>query len=62
MHLVPKFSEWNIIKEICDWGYKKDDTDKETHQEIATNADADFCYHVFNRKGVFDELVDRKPL
>ncbi|KJS10470.1 MAG: hypothetical protein VR67_17965 [Peptococcaceae bacterium BRH_c8a] len=55
-------SEWIIIKGICDWGYMKDDPDKETHQEIAANAAADFCYHVFNRKGVFDELVDRKPL
>lgn len=55
-------SEWIIIKGICDWGYKKDDPDKETHQEIAANAAADFCYHVFNRKGVFDGLVDRKPL
>lgn len=50
-------SEWIIIKGICDWGYKKDDPDKETHQEIAANAAADFCHHVFNRKGVFEGLV-----
>lgn len=53
-------SEWIIIKGICDWGYMKDDPDKETHQEIAANAAADFCYHVFNRKGVFDGLLDGK--
>lgn len=55
-------SEWIIVKGICDWGYKKDDPDKETHQEIAANAAADFCHHVFSRKGVFDELTDKKLL
>lgn len=54
-------SEWIIIKGICDWGYKKDDPDKENHQEMAAKAAADFCYHVFSRKGVFDGLVDKKP-
>lgn len=62
MCMLHGVSEWIIIKGICDWGYKKDDPDKEIHQELAANAAANFCYHVFNRKGVFDTLVDRNPL
>lgn len=53
-------SEWIIVKGICDWGYKKDDPDKEIHQKMAANAAADFCYNVFSRNGVFDELVKSK--
>lgn len=53
-------SEWIIVKGICDWGYKKDDPDKEVHQEMAANAAANFCHHVFERNGVFDDLVIEK--
>ncbi len=49
-------AEWIIVKGICDWGYKKDDPDKEHNQEMAANAAVDFCYHVFNRDGVFRDL------
>lgn len=55
-------AEWIIIKGICDWGYKKEDPNKEVHQQLAANAAADFCYHVFNRNGVFDDLQKAKEL
>ena len=47
-------SEWIIIKGICDWGYKKDNPDKDKDQLIAASAAVDFCHHVFSRDGVFD--------
>lgn len=51
-------SEWIIIKGICDWGFKKDNPNKEFDQKEAAQAAVDFCYTVFNRKGVFDGLID----
>lgn len=53
-------SEWIIIKGICDWGYKKDNPNKERDQEMASNAAVDYCFHVFSRPGVFDSLVKKK--
>lgn len=50
-------SEWIIVKGICDWGYKKDNPNKENDQEIAANAAVDYCFHVFSRSGVFEQLV-----
>ena len=52
-------SEWIIIKAICDWGYNKNNPNKERDQEIAANAAVDYCYHVFSRSGVFDSLVEK---
>ena len=52
--------EWIIVKGICDWGYNKGNSDKDKHQIIAANAAADYCLHVFNRNGVFDDLVTNK--
>ncbi len=53
-------SEWIIIKAICDWGYNKNNPNKEKDQEIAANAAVDYCYHVFSRSGVFDSLVKKQ--
>ena len=50
--------EWIIIKGICDWGYKKNNPNKEIDQEIAARAAVDYCFHVFSRTGVFDIHVD----
>ena len=52
-------SEWIIIKGICDWGYKKDNPNKERDQKVAANAAVDFCYNVFKRDGVFYELSEQ---
>lgn len=52
--------EWIIVKGICDWGYKKDNIDKEKNQETAAHAAVDYCFHVFSRDGVFDSLVNKK--
>lgn len=51
-------SEWIIIKGICDWGYNKNNPNKENDQEMAANAAVDYCFHVFSRSGVFDELLN----
>jgi len=50
-------AEWIIVKGICDWGYKKDNPNKEKDQETAARAAVDYCFHVFSRTGVFDSLV-----
>lgn len=52
-------TEWIIIKGICDWGYKKNNPNKEHDQEVAADAAVDFCYNVFNRNGVFNELAEK---
>ena len=52
-------SEWIIVKGICDWGFDKDNPNKESDQEIAANAAVDYCYHIFSRSGVFDSLVKK---
>jgi hypothetical protein len=31
-------TEWIIVKGICDWGYKKDNPNKETDQKMAASA------------------------
>lgn len=53
-------SEWIIIKAICDWGYNKNNPNKQKDQETAANAAVDYCYHVFSRSGVFDSFVKKK--
>lgn len=50
-------AEWIIIKGICDWGYKKNTSSKETDQIIAANAAVEYCFHVFSREGVFASLT-----
>lgn len=50
-------SEWIIVKGICDWGYKKDNPNKEQDQKTAALSAVEYCYHVFSRYGVFDSLV-----
>lgn len=55
---IQGISEWIIIKGICDWGYNKNNPNKENDQEMAANAAVDYCFHVFSRFGVFDELLD----
>ena len=55
-------SEWIIVKAICDWGYNKNNPNKEKDQEIAANAAVDYCYHVFSRSGVFDSLVKKNKM
>lgn len=55
-------SEWIIVKGICDWGYKKDNPNKDEHQKIAANAAVNYCYHVFSRAGVFDSLVKKNEM
>gem|GEM_PF-2273609 len=50
-------AEWIIIKSICDWGYKKDNANKETDQETAARAAVDYCFHVFSRNGVFNGFL-----
>ncbi len=50
-------AEWIIIKGICDWGYKKDNPNKETDQKTAACAAVDYCFHVFSRAGVFDAIL-----
>jgi nucleoside phosphorylase len=51
-------NEWIIIKGICDWAYNKD-KNKEKNQKIAAEAAVEFCYHVFTRKGIFDDLIKK---
>lgn len=51
-----RVAEWIIVKGICDWGYKKEDN-KNHYQTIAANAAVDYCFHIFSRKGVFNELL-----
>ena len=53
-------SEWIIVKGICDWGFEKDNPNKENDQKIAANAAIDYCYHVFMRDGVFDHLIKKR--
>lgn len=55
---IQGISEWIIIKGICDWGYNKNNPNKEKDQEVAANAAVDYCFHVFSRSGVFDELLN----
>ncbi|MDR2202874.1 MAG: tetratricopeptide repeat protein [Nitrososphaerota archaeon] len=55
-------SEWIIVKGICDWGYNKGIPDKDKHQIMAANAAVNFCYHVFNRNGVFEDLSHKTPV
>lgn len=55
-------SEWIIVKAICDWGYNKNNPNKEKDQEIAANAAVDYCHHVFSRSGVFDSLVKKNKM
>ena len=55
-------SEWIIVKAICDWGYNKNNLNKEKDQEMAANAAVDYCYHVFSRSGVFDSLVKKNKM
>ena len=55
-------SEWIIIKAICDWGYNKQNSEKEKWQRIAADSAVDFCHTAFslrggNGKGIFDDLV-----
>ncbi len=50
--------EWIIVKGICDWGYKKNNPNKENYQKTAAHAAVNYCLHVFSRPGVFDELVN----
>ncbi len=52
-------SEWIIAKGICDWAYNKE-CDKEKNQKIASKAAVDYCYHVFSRKEIFNDLL--KPI
>lgn len=54
-----KVPEWIIVKGICDWAYDKnvDKKQKDKDQSDAAHAAADYCYHVFSRDGVFNELV-----
>ncbi|MCI9428161.1 MAG: hypothetical protein HFI81_10505 [Eubacterium sp.] len=59
LHGIP---EWIIVKAICDWGYNKNNPNKEKDQEIAANAAVDYCYHVFSRSGVFDSLVKKNKM
>ena len=49
--------EWIIVKGICDWGYKKNAPNKESDQALAADAAVDYCFHVFSRDGVFDDLL-----
>lgn len=55
-------SEWIIVKGICDWGYNKDNPNKESDQKAAANAAVDYCFHVFSRFGVFDSLVKKNKM
>ena len=48
--------EWIIIKGICDWGYNKNNPNKDKNQIMAANAAVDYCFHVFSREGVFNSL------
>lgn len=50
--------EWIIVKGICDWGYKKNNPNKEADQKIAAHAAVDYCFHVFSRAGVFASLTE----
>lgn len=52
-------AEWIIVKGICDWGYKKNNPNKDKDQNMAAHAAVDYCFHVFSRNGVFDSLVYR---
>lgn len=52
-------TEWIIVKSICDWGYKKNNPNKEHDQENAANAAVDFCYHVFSRDKIFGDLIEQ---
>lgn len=52
-----EISEWIIIKGICDWGYNKD-LNKEEYQKTASMAAAQYCFHIFSRDGVFNDLLD----
>lgn len=49
-------TEWIIIKGICDWGYNKNNPNKDKNQVMAANAAVDYCFHVFSHEGVFDFL------
>jgi nucleoside phosphorylase len=51
-------SEWIIIKGICDWGYNKNNPNKEIDQKVAANAAVNFCLHIFSKPRVFDELIN----
>lgn len=52
-------TEWIIVKGICDWGYNKNNPNKEQDQKAAALAAVDYCYNVFNRDGVFDDLTEK---
>jgi nucleoside phosphorylase len=52
--------EWIIVKAICDWGYCKN-IDKDKNQKLAARIVMDYCYHVFSRPLIFDELLRATP-
>jgi nucleoside phosphorylase len=41
--------KWLIVKAICDWGYKKDDPDKEKYQVLAAKESARLTFEVIKR-------------
>jgi nucleoside phosphorylase len=48
-----------LIKGICDWGYDKQNANKEEHQKIAANAAVSLCHAVFSRNGIFDKIIGK---
>ena len=57
---IHNISEWIIVKGICDWGYNKDNPNKENDQIMAAHAAVNFCFHVFSRDGAFPTLLRNK--
>jgi nucleoside phosphorylase/GTPase SAR1 family protein len=56
-------TEWIIVKAICDWGYNKQNAQKDKWQKIAAESAVNFCHCVFslrggNGKGIFDDLIN----
>jgi nucleoside phosphorylase len=55
-------TEWIIIKGICDWGYEKNNPNKEHDQFESAKAAVNFCHHIFSQDDVFDDLDAAKAV
>ncbi|NLZ73761.1 MAG: hypothetical protein GX905_08110 [Bacteroidales bacterium] len=56
-------AEWIIVKAICDWGYNKQNPEKDKWQKIAADSAVSYCHSIFSLRGgdgrgIFDDLIN----